>query len=331
MTIRPTRRLSISRTMQNKIVSREDRLQPPAAARRRAESLGEAGHRWLADLERIVTELARDWELTVSGVLPGGSESLVVSAETSNGAAAVLKIGLPGSAEVGREALAYTLADGRGYAHMYAHDRTHNALLLERLGTPLQQQDLPVGEQIEIICRTLAPSWVAPADPAGLTTGAEKANWLFHFIDTEWHRQQQPCSRKTLQQALRCCENRAQAYAAERAVLVHGDAHNLNILAAPGGGYKLVDPEGLFAEPACDLAALMRDWNEELLAGDTQALAWQRCEQLAALAATSSTAVWEWGFAERVSTALVLLQLGMRQEADLWLAAAERLTDVSYR
>jgi streptomycin 6-kinase len=45
----------------------------------------------------------------------------------------------------------------------------------------------------------------------------------------------------------------------ERAVLVHGDVHEWNALQAPGGGFKLVDPDGLVAEPEYDLGVLMRE------------------------------------------------------------------------
>ncbi len=45
----------------------------------------------------------------------------------------------------------------------------------------------------------------------------------------------------------------------ERAVLVHGDVHEWNALQAPGGGFKLVDPDGLLAEPEYDLGVVMRE------------------------------------------------------------------------
>jgi streptomycin 6-kinase len=53
--------------------------------------------------------------------------------------------------------------------------------------------------------------------------------------------------------ALSCAELRVAAHDDERAVLVHGDVHEWNALQAPGGGFRLVDPDGLLAEPEYDL------------------------------------------------------------------------------
>ena len=53
----------------------------------------------------------------------------------------------------------------------------------------------------------------------------------------------------------------------ERSVLVHGDVHQWNTLEA-GGGFKLVDPDGLLAEPEYDLGVMMREDPVELLYGD---------------------------------------------------------------
>jgi aminoglycoside phosphotransferase (APT) family kinase protein len=54
----------------------------------------------------------------------------------------------------------------------------------------------------------------------------------------------------------------------ERAVLVHGDVHEWNALQAPGGGLRLVDPDGLVAEPEYDLGVMMREDPVELMHGD---------------------------------------------------------------
>jgi len=46
----------------------------------------------------------------------------------------------------------------------------------------------------------------------------------------------------------------------ERAVLVHGDVHQLSALHVPGRDtFKLVDPDGLLAEGECDLGVMMRN------------------------------------------------------------------------
>lgn len=117
------------------------------------------------------------------------------------------------------------------------------------------------------------------------------------------------------------------AYSPNNSVLVHGDAHADNALLVDGETLrcKFIDPDGLYAEKACDLAVPMRDWSHELLAGDTVRRGRARCELLAELSGVDERAIWQWGFIERVSTGLVMLEIGMKSEGSEALAVADRL------
>jgi streptomycin 6-kinase len=245
----------------------------------------------------------------------------------ADGSRAVLKVGLPGSADLGGEARVYRLAAGRGYANLLAHDEAHNALLLERLGEPLADTGVSVEQQMRQICAALKPAWIPLRESHGLMTGAQKAHWLAGFIEEKWASLDKPCARRTVDMALAFAQMRATAHSASDSVLVHGDAHAHNALADGGGGFRFVDPDGLFAEPACDLAALMRDWSDELLAGDPVANSRRRCDLLVELTGAEQEAVWQWGFIERVSTGLVLLEIGMTDEGVATLAVADYLSD----
>ena len=48
--------------------------------------------------------------------------------------------------------------------------------------------------------------------------------------------------------------------------------------------------------------------------------------QLAALTGTDAQAIWEWGFVERVSSGLLLMQLG-HEEGELYLSIADAIAD----
>ena len=54
----------------------------------------------------------------------------------------------------------------------------------------------------------------------------------------------------------------ARAFDEATAVAIHGDAHPWNVLESPAGGFKLIDPDGMWSEPAHDLAIPLRHWNE---------------------------------------------------------------------
>lgn len=310
------------------------KFQLPEPVRMRAESLGEPGRRWMAGLNETIKYLETLWSIRVGEVLSGGTESLVANVLLDDGEPAVLKVGLPGSSDLAKEAQIFRLAAGRGYATLIADDPSTNALLVEKLGRPLEKKITSIEKQIRIICAMLREAWIPLDASHGLMTGAEKARWLADFIVERWAMLDQPCSRRVVDRALSFAAEREAAFSSESSVLVHGDAHALNALAVlttdgrDSGQFKFVDPDGLFAEPACDLAVPMRDWSAELLSGPTVALARERCELLADLTGVDTQAIWQWGFVERVSTGLVELEIGMKEGGAVTLAAAERLVDV---
>jgi streptomycin 6-kinase len=202
-------------------------------------------------------------------------------------------------------------------------------MLQERLGPRLSELGLPVNRQIEIICATLQRAWVRTPEAESFPSGAEKARWLSGFITATWHALGRPCSERVIDQALAFSRRREAAFDPERSVLVHGDAHSANTLASldadesASSGFKLVDPDGLFADRAYDLAIPMRDWSEELLAGDALRLGQERCAYLSRLTGEDPEAIWQWGFIERVSTGLLLMHVGSEREGRDYLLVAE--------
>jgi streptomycin 6-kinase len=217
----------------------------------------------------------------------------------------------------------YALSRGRGCARLLAHDADRSALLLERLGRNLDELALPVRRQLEIICRTVQQVWVHVPAGTALPSGAEKAEWLAEFIATTWESLGHPCSAQAIDVARGFAAKRAAAFDPTSAVLVHGDAHSWNTLEAGPDAFKLVDPEGLVSEPAHDLAIPMRELNEELLAGDALRLGRERAQLLSRLTGVNATAIWQWGFVERVSTGLYSMKLG-DENAREFLEVADR-------
>jgi len=97
--------------------------------------------------------------------------------------------------------------------------------------------------------------------------------------------------------------------------------HEWNALQAPGSGFKLVDPDGLLAEPEYDLGVMMREDPVELMEGDPR----DRARWLARRTGRNSEAIWEWGVAERVSTGLLATRIGLQPVGQQMLAAADHL------
>jgi len=234
----------------------------------------------------------------------------------------VLKLMIPRAAidAAGHEITALRLADGEGCVRLLRADAARGALLLERLGRSLHELALPIAQRHEILCAAAMKVW-RPAPGCGLPTGADKAQWLARHITETWTELNHPCSERAVCHALACAERRMAAHDDERAVLVHGDVHEWNALQAPGGGFKLVDPDGLLAEPEYDLGVMMREDPVELMHGDPR----ERARWLARRTGLSTEAIWEWGVAERVSTGLMATRVGLQPVGRQMLAAADHV------
>jgi streptomycin 6-kinase len=266
----------------------------------------------------LVHRVEQQWDIAVGRPLAGATEAYVAEATTSTGQPVVLKVLLPLSGRMGRHELtALRLADGQGCVALLRDAPDLGALLLERLGPPLFELGVPIVRRHKILCDTAAGMW-RPAPDCGLPTGADRARTLADFVAETWESLDRPCSERAIDDALTCARRRAAAHDDERAVLVHGDVHQLNTLQA-GPVFKLIDPDGLLAEPECDLGTVMRGDPVELLQGDPRERAWR----LGARMGLDATAIWEWGVIERVASGLHCTQIDLQPLGRHTLAAAD--------
>ncbi len=311
--------------------------QVPEAVYGKAVALGEAGRAWLDSLDDLIPGLEREWRIRVGRVLEGGSEALVAEAVDQDGTDVILKVAMPampGNTVFENEVTALALVNGNGYARLIRVDMGCRAMLLERLGTPLKDLNLPVNTQIEIICRILAQTWIRVPEGAQLLSGDDVFAMFRDLIEELCRSVGIPSSERAVRKALQCCEARALVFDPAAAVLVHGDAHSGNLLQAipPNSQieypFKLIDPDGIVSEPAYDLGVLMREWVDELLEDPVRRGA-RRCEYIGRLTNIGTEGIWAWGLIQCVATGLLLVRVGQEQEgrkllqvADAWAGSA---------
>jgi streptomycin 6-kinase len=291
----------------------------PDPVQRKAVAVGAT--RWLDDLPALVGKLVHDWDITLGRVYTGGTQAFVAEATMADGGPAVLKLVVPlyGGHEAENEITVLRLAHGEGCARLFRYDEQVGALLMERLGRPLSDLGLPLGQRQQILCDAASRIWRrAPGHP--LPTGAEKARALIGFITSTWEETGRPCTERAVEHALECASSRADAHDDERAVLVHGDVHQWNLLQAENG-YKLIDPDGLIADAEYDLGIIMREDPIELLEDDPR----NRAHWLASRTGLDAVATWEWGVVERVATGLFAEKINLQPVGRQMLAAADQI------
>ena len=224
-------------------------------------------------------------------------------------------------------------AAGRGYVRLLRSDPGRRAVLLEELGPSLATRGRSVPDQLRCLADTLALAWQdagetrrAAGRGQGDRTGAAHPRGLGPAGPA--------VPVRVVDQALAYAERRA-AEADRDLVVVHGDPHPGNLLAVrtprPGAdtGYVFVDPDGFVADRAYDLGVALRDWSSMLLGPDARSVAEGYCTVLAEHTGVDAQRIWEWGFLERVSTGLYLLDVvgAPDRVARPYLDSAERLLD----
>jgi len=290
---------------------------------------GVAGAFWLEALPDLLDRLEVEWSIKVGRLLPNATEAFVSDAVTADGQPVALKIPIAGLAKAYREQRLRHTAGGRGYVRVLRRDTNSGAMLLERLGPQLAVLGLPIEEQIRVICRTLQQAWMPIPPGARYPTGAEKAVEMSSYISTAWPRLGRPCSEKVIEIALRFAEARRDAFDPADSVLAHGDPHAWNTLLDPKTNqYKFVDPDGLFIERAHDLSISMREWSADLLAGDSVVSGRKRCALLSLFTGVQQSAIWQWGFVERLVNGLRYIEVGPEENAVEFLAVVEAWAEV---
>ncbi|MEM8619345.1 MAG: aminoglycoside phosphotransferase family protein [Actinomycetota bacterium] len=299
-------------------------LQVPDVVAAKAQAHGVDA--WIDELPDLVARIAGEWSLTVGEVLDGGTEALVVAVGRRDDSPAVLKLLVPGRGPAAlAEIQALQLDAGRGCAALYSADLEIGALLIEHLGPSMHDLGVPIEQRHVALCAAAQRMW-HKVPSQRLTTGAQKGRWLVDFIDDRQQRLDRPCSPRVMAEAFECAARRVAAHDDRRAVLVHGDVHEWNALRVEGAAaddapWKLIDPDGLFAEPEYDLGVMMREDPVELLDGDPR----ERAARLAEWTGTDAQAIWEWGVVERVACGLLAVEIGLQPVGDQMLAAAEAL------
>ena len=231
---------------------------PEDFARGVVEMHGDAGRLWLRDLPRLVGECAARWSLRTGPPFRPLSYNYAAPAEGPCGERLVLKLGPP-ARELLTEIEALRLFGGGGAARLVASDAQAGALLLERLepGTPLaalcERDDGAATSAAASVMRKL---W-RPAPPAHPFPTVADWGEGFGRMRRHFGGGFGPYPRRLAEEAESLFAELLGSSA--EPVLLHGDLHHGNVLAAAREPWLAIDPKGLVGEPAYEVGALLRN------------------------------------------------------------------------
>lgn len=238
----------------------EDPLAAFAAQRRTFAARGEKGvgiSAWLDRLPQIVTESGGRWSLTLEPAFSRLSYNYVVPAVRDDGTPAVLKLSFPQDREFRTEVEALRLFGGRGAVRLLEWDLELGAMLLERCepGTPLiavEDDDVATSAAAGVLRRMWRPAPTERTFPliSDWATGLDRLRRRFGG-------ETGPMPAALVEGAEALFEALIPSQA--EPVLLHGDFHHENVLAARREPWMAIDPKGVVGEPAYDAATLLRE------------------------------------------------------------------------
>jgi streptomycin 6-kinase len=297
---------------------------PEGLIRTTLELRGTTGAGWLNRLPEIVVRCEERWSLRVGPPFPELSYNYAAPATRADGTAAVVKLSFP-DAGFRAEAEALRHFDGRGAVRLLELDLDRGAMLLERLepGLPLTTVH-DDNEATSIAADVLGQLWrpVPPEHPFPTV-----ADWAHGLTRLRWNfgGGTGPLPAPLVE--------RAEALFAElltsqaEPVLLHGDLHHLNVLAASREPWLAIDPKGVVGEPAYDAGALLRNPAELLDTSRPGKTLERRLDQLSEQLGLDRARVARWG----MSQAVLAAYWGWEDGGHVWdeaLAFAELLTTI---
>ena len=206
---------------------------------------------WLDGLPEAVQALSEKWDITFDIEIPESNVTLVLLGHSSQLGPVVFKSS-PIVDEFRSEASALKIAGGDAVSRLYDWDIDRSAMIVERImpGNQLLNANLPDDEATTISATLATKFWRDVPDPTGLHV---LRSWMRDLYD--WRSRPERIPDGTIAMAQQIGEELLNGTISPR--LTHGDLHHQNILQRESGEWIVIDPKGLYGDPAFEIAAWM--------------------------------------------------------------------------
>ncbi|WP_406413639.1 aminoglycoside phosphotransferase family protein [Streptomyces sp. NBC_01614] len=294
-------------------------FEPP---QRLVKALGETapdGDDWLVKLPEAAHQAVALRELTVERVqMPGGRSSLVVLVRRADGTPAVLKLAPP-RARPRSERAALAHWGGVGAVQLLDEPAVEGVLLLERLHPDVSVRSLPEAKALLEAAGTLRRLWVEPPGDHPFETVAERTG---RQADAMRATAAADAEVTPLVDAALAAREELLAAPPERRLL-HGTFRQSKVLAGERMPWLAVGPDPVIGECAFDLARLVRDRVEDLIASPSGAATTRRrVKRLAESLDVDQERLRGWTLFRAVESGVRARRVGRAQDAELLLEFA---------
>jgi streptomycin 6-kinase len=266
------------------------------------ELAGEEGREWLERLPGILAACEERWGVRIGEPVGNLSFNYVAPAVRTDGSEAMVKVGLTDEFPSQPEALRHF--GGQGMVQLLAYDEQDAAMLMERLrpGTSLravENDEQAISAATEVMRRIWRP---LPTEHYPFPTVTDWGKG-FARLRALYNGGTGPFPPAIFDRAEKMYAELCASMAAP--VLLHGDLHQDNILAAERQPWLAVDPKGVIGEPVYETGSILRNfWPDILSVGNPKALMARRIDQLAAELGFERARIYDWAFAQAVLSVL---------------------------
>lgn len=274
---------------------------PTNLAATTADLRGAAGVEWLAKLPPILAECERWWSLAIEGPFPQLSYNYAALARRKGGASVVVKACFP-SKEFKNEVDALRLYAGIGAVQLLDFDLEQGVMLLEHVapGTMLTTVE-DDSEATSISASVMKQIWRPVPEEHSFPSVAEWAAGMGK-LRPYFGGGTGPFPERLVDMAEQLFADLLPSMSAP--VVLHGDLHHYNILAAERQPWLAIDPQGVIGEPCYEVGALLRNPMPAIYSmPHLDRILARRIDQLAEELGFDRERIWGWAVAQAVLSA----------------------------
>jgi streptomycin 6-kinase len=291
-------------------------FEPPQRLVRALGETAPSGDDWLEKLPEVAQQAVDLRGLTAERVqVPGGRSSLVVLVRRPDGTPAVLKLA-PRRARPESERAALAHWGGRGAVQLVEAAAGEGVLVLERLHPDVSVRSLPEAKALLEAAGTLRRLWVEPPGDHTFETVAERTGRQAAAM--------RGSAAEVASLVSAALDARDELLAAPpEARLLHGTFRQSKVLAGDRAPWLAVGPDPVVGECAFDLARLVRDRVEDLIATPSGASTTRRrVKRLAESLDVDQERLRGWTLFRAVESGVRALRVGRPRDAELLLEFA---------